>query len=330
MDSDSRSYWIITIVLLAMAAIFAITETAISSVSKTRIKVDADRGDRRAEKALMVLENFEDAITTLLICTNIVHILMASIVTVAVTKLWGLSAVSISTIVTTIVVFFAGEMLPKSIAKKKPEQFTLAFSGMLSVLMKIFKPLSHALSVIGCFVSEHIKGEPELTVTEDELYDIIEDMSEEGTIDEQQADLLSSALDFSKTTAGSIMTPIESVSAIDIERSPEDILDYVQSQNHSRLPVFKGNKDNIVGMLHIRKFMKAWLKQKKAPDILPILDRVYFTSTEAEIDNLLKRMSEKKVTMAVVRDSRRRTLGIVTVEDILEELVGEIYDEEDV
>ena len=338
MDSDSRSYWIITAILIALAAIFALCETAISSVSQNRIKADTERGDTRAEKALYVLENFESAITTLLICTNIVHLLAASLVTVAVTRLWGLKAVTAGTILTTIVVFFAGEMLPKSIAKKRPEQFTLAFAGMLKILMQLLKPLSGALSAIGRTVSDRIQGEPEVTVTEEELKDMIEDLSEEGTIDEEQADLLTSTLDFAKTTAEAIMTPVSKMAAVDIRSDPEEILSFVKEQNHSRIPVYKDSPDRIVGMLQVRKFMKAWLKEGKAPDIRPLLDRVYFTGKDIEIDELLRKMSARKVSMAVVKDRSvddspkkgwQKTLGIVTVEDILEELVGEIYDEED-
>jgi len=331
MDSDSRSYLIISLLLVALAAFFAVTETAISSVSKNRLKMMADRGDARAKKALYVLDHFERAITTLLICTNIVHISVASIVTVAVTRIWGLSAVSISTIVTTIVVFFAGEMLPKSIGKKKPEHFTLSNSGILMVLMKICAPLSAILSKIGVFVSKKLKTEPEVSVTEEELYNIIEDMSEEGSIDEEQADLLSSALRFARKTAGQIMTPVENIAAVNIEDPPEKILKFLREQNHSRVPVYKGNIDHIIGILQVRKVLKSWIVNNKIPRILPLLDHVYYTTPETEVDDLLDYLSEKKATMAVVREKKGegKTLGLVSVEDILEELVGEIYDEDD-
>ena len=331
MDSDSRSYWIITLFLIFFAAFFALAETAISSVSKNRIRTEASRGDPRAEKALYVLDHFENAITTLLICTNIVHISTAALVTVAVTKLWGLSAVSLSTVITTIVVFFAGEMLPKSIAKKKPMQFTLATVGILTVLMKVLSPFSMILSKIGRFVSKKISQEQEVSVTEEELYDIIEDMNEEGSIDDQQAGLLSSALRFSKKTAFDIMTPMDQVVAVNISDGPEKILRVIRSQNHSRVPVYRGDPDHIIGVLQIRKVLKQWIMNEKLPAILPLLDRVYFTGPETEVDELLERMSGQKVTMAVLRESGSggKTLGIVSVEDILEELVGEIYDEDD-
>ena len=338
MDSDSRTYWMLTAVLIALAAMFALMETAISTVSESRIRVDAEHGDSRAQKALYVLEHFETAITTLLICTNIVHIAAASLVTVAITRIWGVGAVSAGTAILTIVVFFAGEMLPKSIARKRPEQFTLTFAGLLTFLMKVLKPLSGILASIGKAVNDRIKGEPELTVTEDELKDMIEDLSEEGTLSEEQADLLTSTLNFAKTTAGAIMTPVDKMAAVDIDKKPEEILSFVREQNHSRLPVYRGTPDRIVGVLSIRKFMKAWIREGKAPDIRPLLDRVYFTGKDTEIDELLRKMSARKVSVAVVKErdlsagkqpGLNRTLGIVTVEDILEELVGEIYDEED-
>jgi len=331
MDSDSRSYWIITVILIFLAAFFAATETAISSVSENRIRSEAGRGDSRAVKALYILEHFENAITTLLICTNIVHISAASLVTIAVTRIWGLSAVSLSTVITTIVVFFAGEMLPKSIAKKKPEQFTLGTAGVLRVLMTLCYPLAIVLSKIGRFISNKVSQEKEISVTEEELYDIIEDMNEEGSIDSEQAGLLSSALRFSRKTAGDIMTPIGNVICVDIEEGPEKILNVIRNQNHSRVPVYRNSPDHIIGMLQIRKILKNWIMQKDIPALSPLLDRVYFTTPDTELDELLDRLSEKKVTMAIIRERGKggKTLGIVSVEDILEELVGEIYDEDD-
>ena len=210
MDDGSRlsmTPWLVAVVLLLLAAYFAVTETAIASVSRSRIKVKADRGDPRAEKAQYVLDHFDRAVTTLLICTNIVHLAAAAIVTVAVTARWGLSAVTVSTLITTIVVFFAGEMLPKSIAKSGSERFTLANAGTLKLLMTVFTPLSAALTAIGQAAANLTRGDPEISVTEDELYDLIEDMTEEGTLDEEQGDLISSALQFGDVTVESILTP---------------------------------------------------------------------------------------------------------------------------
>lgn len=331
MDSDSRSYWLTAFVLLFFAAFFALTETAVSSVSQTKVRSKAEHGDRRAEKALYVLSNFEAAVSTLLICTNVVHISIASLVTVCVTRMWGLSAVTAGTLLTTVTVFFFGEMLPKSVAKKKSLEITLITAGTLCVLMRLLKPLSLLLSKIGSFVSKLMKQEQEISVTEEEIQDIIEDMSEDGAIDEVQADLLSSALRFTKRKAADIMTPMAAVAAVDIHDTPENVLDYINRQNHSRVPVYDGDRENILGMLQIRKVFKAWMKKGRAPQFITLLDKVCFTVPETEIDELLDEMSADKCTLAVVREKRSggRALGIVTVEDILEELVGEIYDEED-
>ena len=330
MDDGSRLPWIIAILLLLCAAWLAVAETAFASVSRSRIKLRADRGEERAEKAQLVLEDFDRAITTLLICTNAVHIAAASLVTVAVTRRWGLSAVSISTILTTIVVFFAGEMLPKSIAKKYSERFALSCAPTLRFLMALLAPLSKLLTAIGHGAAKLTRGDAELSVTEDELYDLIEDMTEEGTLDEEQGDLISSALQFGDVTVESILTPRVDLSAIDIGKSYEEILAQIKSQNHSRLPVFEGSIDNIIGILQIRTFIKAYLRLGAQMDVRELLDKPLFIHQSTNIDELLPLMTKARQNIAVVTDNYGGTLGIVTVEDILEELVGEIWDEDDV
>lgn len=330
MDDGSRLPWIIAVLLLFCAAFFAVTETAFASCPKSRIKTAAERGDARAKTALIVLDDFDRAISTLLICTNIVHIATASIVTVAVTRLWGLSAVSVSTIITTIVVFFAGEMLPKSLAKKYSEQLALATGPVLRFLMKVFAPLSAFLTAIGQAAAKLIPGEAPVSVTEDELYGIIEDMTEEGSLDEEQGELISSALQFGEVTVESVLTPRVDLVAVDISSSHEEILSTIKTSNHSRLPVYEGSVDNIIGVLQIRKFIKAYLRLGENLDIRPLMDEVFFIHQSTNIDELLPVMSKRKLNMAVVTDNYGGTLGIVTIEDILEELVGEIWDEDDV
>ena len=330
MDDGSRLPWIIAVLLLFCAAFFAVAETAYASCPKSRVKAAAERGDARAKTALLILDDFDKAISTLLICTNIVHIATASIVTVAVTKMWGLSAVSISTIVTTIVVFFAGEMLPKSIAKKYSEPLALATGPVLRFLMKVFTPLSALLTWIGQSAAKLTPEENPVSFTEDELYDIIEDMTEEGSLDEQQGELISSALQFGEVTVESVLTPRVDLVAVDISSSLESILAVIKTTNHSRLPVYEGSIDNIIGVLQIRKFIKAYLRLGNNLDLRPLLDEVFFIHQSTNIDELLPVMSKRKLNMAVVTDNYGGTLGIVTVEDILEELVGEIWDEDDV
>ncbi len=328
--SPELTPWIIAVALLFCAMFFAVAETAFASASRTKMKVAAERGEPGAKRAMYILDNFDMAISTLLICTNIVHIATASLVTVAVTRLWGLSAVSVSTIVTTIVVFFAGEMLPKSIAKKYSERFAKACSGVLLFFMKLFGPLSRLLTKIGQAAARLTPGDGETSMTEDEIYDMIEDMTEEGSLDEEQGDLISSALQFGEVTVESVLTPRVDLAAVDIASSHEEILAYIKNQPHSRLPVYEGSIDNIIGILQIRRFIKAYLRQGNDLNIRPLLDEAFFVHHSMNIDELLPVMSKRKLNMAVVTDNYGGTLGIVTVEDILEELVGEIWDEEDI
>ena len=330
MDDGSRLPWIIAALLLVCAAFFAVTETSMASASRSRIKASAERGDFRAKKTLYVLDNFDLAISTLLICTNIVHIAAASIVTLAVTRKWGVSAVSISTIITTIVVFFAGEMLPKSVAKKYSDTLALSCAPVLCFFMKLFAPLSKLLTWIGQAAAKLTPGDSQISVTEDELYDIIEDMTEEGSLDEDQGDLISSALQFGDVTVESVLTPRVDIVAININSSHAELLSLIKSTNHSRLPVYEGSIDNIIGVLQIRKYIKAYLRLGENLDIKPMLDEVFFVHQSTNIDELLPILSKRKLNIAVVTDNYGGTLGIVTVEDILEELVGEIWDEDDV
>ena len=330
MDDGSRLPWIIAALLLVCAAFFAVTEPSMASASRSRSKASAERGEFRAKKTLYVLDNFDLAISTLLICTNIVHIAAASIVTLAVTKKWGVSAVSISTIITTVVVFFAGEMLPKSVAKKYSDTLALSCAPVLCFFMKLFAPLSKLLTWIGQAAAKLTPGDSQISVTEDELYDIIEDMTEEGSLDEDQGDLISSALQFGDVTVESVLTPRVDIVAININSSHAELLSLIKSTNHSRLPVYEGSIDNIIGVLQIRKYIKAYLRLGENLDIKPMLDEVLFIHQSTNIDELLPILSRRKLNIAVVTDNYGGTLGIVTVEDILEELVGEIWDEDDV
>lgn len=330
MDDGSKPPLLWVIFLLLGAAYCAITETALSSASRNKIKVASDHGNPRAKTVLSIMDNFDKAITTLLICTNIFHIANASIVTVYVTRRWGLSAVTLSTIITTIAVFFAGEMLPKSIAKKLPEKLIIACAPLLSLLMKVLSPLSRLLTWIGQAATRRSKAEAHVSVTEDELHDIIDEMAEEGALDEKQSELISSALEFGDVTAEGILTPRVDIDAIDIDDNPDNILSFIKNQTHSRIPVYEGSIDNIIGVLQIRKFLKGYLQTGKMPSVRETMDEVYYAHQSTEIHELLPEMSRHKLSMAVITDSYGGTVGIITVEDILEELVGEIWDESDV
>ncbi len=330
MDDGSRLPIILAIFLLFGAVYFAVAETAFAACSKARLKAASERSEAGAGQALYILNHFEQAISTMLIGTNLCHLFISALVTLFVTRRWGLSAVTVSTILTTLAVFFAGEMLPKSIAKKYPERLAKACSGSLRVFMTLFYPLSWLLSKIGESAVKLSRQEPELSVTEDELYDIIEDMTEEGSLDEERGELISSALQFGDLTVESVVTPRMDVVALNVDAGGDEILAQIKAQNHSRLPVYEGSIDRIIGILQIRKYIKAYLRGGEQPDLRSLLDEALFVHQSTELSELLPMMSRQRINMAVVTDNFGGTLGIVTVEDIVEEIVGEIWDEDDV
>ena len=330
MDDGSRLPIILAIFLLFGAVYFAVAETAFAACSKARLKAASERSEAGAGQALYILNHFEQAISTMLIGTNLCHLFISALVTLFVTRRWGLSAVTVSTILTTLAVFFAGEMLPKSIAKKYPERLAKACSGSLRVFMMLFYPLSWLLSKIGESAVKLSRQEPELSVTEDELYDIIEDMTEEGSLDEERGELISSALQFGDLTVESVVTPRMDVVALNVDAGGDEILAQIKAQNHSRLPVYEGSIDRIIGILQIRKYIKAYLRGGEQPELRSLLDEAFFVHQSTELSELLPMMSRQRINMAVVTDNFGGTLGIVTVEDIVEEIVGEIWDEDDV
>lgn len=331
MDGDSWLSWLSLVLLLLAAAYFALAETAAATVGRIRLRTRLEQGDQRAKKALYVQDNFEQAISTMLIGTNITHISAATLVTLLVTRTWGTSWVAVGTVVCTIVVFFAGEMLPKTIAKKYSERCALATAASLCFFMGLFGPLAKFLTGVGNAFAKLSKGDGEITVTEDELYDIIETMTDEGELSEERGELVSSALEFADVTVERVFTPRVDVTALNVDETPEKVLTVIREARHSRLPVYEGSIDNIIGILQIRKYIKAYLRQKdSAPSLRALLDEPCFVHQSASIDELLTELSRRKLNMAVVTDNYGGTMGIVTVEDILEELVGEIWDEDDI
>ena len=314
---------------MLVACYFATAETALASANRIRIKSLADDGNRRAQKTVALLDDFDRALTTLLVGTNIVHIACASLTTLFVKRLWGAGAVAVSTVVLAIVVFFAAEMLPKSFARAYPEEAALALAPSLRTLMTLLSPITVLFSGISKFITR-LFGVPDApTVTEDELYDIIESIGEEGGIEEEASRLIHSALEFDDITVQQVLTPRNRMVTVALDDSCEEILSVIRESRHSRLPVYDKTPDNIVGILRIRRYLKAYLAQGENVSLAELMDPPYFLPRKRRIDDALSEMSGRKQHIAVVRDDFGGVLGIVTVEDILEELVGEIWDEDD-
>jgi len=221
-------------------------------------------------------------------------------------------------------------MIPKSFGKANSTKIALAVSGSLRTFMKILTPVAYFFTYISNCVSKLFPvNDSEPFMTEEELYDIIETANEEGVLDEDQQELVHSALDFDDITVGDIFTARKDIVALDINSSQEDILRIIKKYKYSRIPIYKDNLDNIIGILPVRKLLKAYIKNETI-DLKDMLLKPHYTMCDMPIDNVLREMSGKKIHMSIVVDDNGKTLGIVTVEDILEELVGDIWDEDDV
>lgn len=332
MDDGSWLQLAVFIIMVILGAYFAGCESAYSALNKIRLKTRAEDGDVKAKKALYISNNFDKAITTLLIGNNITHIAAASVATAFVAGIWDINDPKVSvlcTVISTAIVFLFSEMIPKAFANDRCDSMSMACAGSLRFLMKVLTPLVAFFSLISNTVSKWFKTEEAPSITEEELYDIIDTIEEEGVMDEEQSDLFKSALDFSGTTAADVMTMRGDICAVDISMSNEEIVKEIIKDNHSRLPVYDGDLDNILGVLQIRSFLKAYRKDPNV-DIRSMLTETFFVRDNANIDDLLSVMRKKKNYLAVVTDEADKTLGIVTIEDFLEELVGEIWDEDDV
>ena len=342
MGSDSIPLWIIFIVCVLGGAYFAATESSFSAVNKIKIKSLADDENKRAKGVLLILNRFEKALTTLLIGNNVTKIAGASVFTILATDIFrdkfnksdayleSFTFSVICSVLSTVIIFLFSEMIPKSFANDRSETVSLFTQGSLRVLMKIFLPLSSFFNLISNAASRLFsKGEAEPSITEDELAEIIETAEEEGVVDEEQSDMLKSALEFTKTTVSEIMTMEKDMNAVAVNATPDEVLSVILNTVHSRLPVRAANSDRIVGILRVRSFLKAYQKNQNV-NIRSVMTTPYIVRDNAKIDNLLTHMRQHKIQMAIVQDERKCVVGLVTIEDILEELVGEIYDEEDI
>lgn len=321
-------YIAIIILLVVLSAVFSSTETAFSSVNRIRIKAYANDGNKRAKKALNIIDNFDKALTAILIGNNIVNILSASLATVMFTEYFGTGSVGIATLVMTIVVLIFGEILPKSLASENAEKMTLIMAPILSAFITIIKPIVFLISKLKNAVTKLFGSKKEEPfVTEEELKYLIDEIQDEGILEEQESDLVRSALDFDEITINEILIPRVNVEAIDIESSLDQIKDAFLNTKYSRFPIYKDSIDNIIGILHQSDFFTVYFNDKQ--DLKSILNKPLYIPEYQKISVTLNLMQKQKVHMAVVIDEYGGTKGIVTLEDIIEELVGEIYDESD-
>ncbi|MDE5764508.1 MAG: hemolysin family protein [Ruminococcus sp.] len=323
MDSAIIGKIVLVVVMMLFSALFSSTETAYSSVNKLRLKNYAAQGNKKAETALNLANRFDDVLTAVLIGNNIVNIATSSVSTLIFVSFFGSSGAGISTAVITVLVLIFCEVLPKSYAKRNAEKLALLFAGGLSVLVTVLKPFVWILNSM----SSIFKGEEAPTVTEDELKYMIDEIEEEGVIEEQESELVKSALDFDEITVNEILIPRVKVIGVDIEDSISEIKETFGREMYSRMPVYEKSLDNIIGIITNKAFFKMLAEEKN--DIRGIIQEVPHIADTSLISETMKFMQKAKVHLAVVTDQYGGTKGIVTLEDIIEELVGEIYDEDD-
>ena len=328
MDQSSIIWLIVIVLLIGLSAFFSATETAFSSISRARLKNYANSGDKRAKRTLRVVEKYDTALSAVLIGNNIVNIGAASVGTLVFTDLMGPSGAGVSTVVLTVAVLIFGEVVPKSLAKQHPENVAMRASAPIAFLMKFFYPMILILQRIVKLFSKKVGGEQQPSVTEEELKVIIEEIEDEGVLNEHESELVQSAIDFDDITADEILTPRVDVTAVEVNDSPEKIKDLFFSTGFTRMPVYKKSIDDIIGVVNEKDFIKAYLENRDV-DIRAIMQTVIFVPPKKRISGLMKELQKARLHIAVVSDPFGGTIGIVTLEDIIEELVGEIWDESD-
>lgn len=317
------------LILIILSAFFSSVETAFSTVNTIRLKHDAQNGSKKAQDALYITENYDKALTTVLIGNNIVNISCSSIATVLCINLFGDMGAAISTGAVTLLVLTFGEIMPKCIAKERADSYCLFTARALRILMTVFTPIVFIfIKMKSAALKRMHKNEKTPSVTEDELKYIIESIEEEGVLEQQERELVQSALDFDEKTVQEVLTPRVDITAIEVNDDVRDIAKLILSERYSRIPVYKDTLDNIIGILHTRDFLEA-IVNGETPNIQKLIQPAYFIYKTKKLSKVLTDFKHKKPNIAIVSDEYGGTVGIVTMEDLLEEIVGEIWDEDE-
>ena len=320
--------WVALVVLVAFSAFFSASETAFSSLNQIRLKSRAEDGDTSAARVLAMAEKYDKLLSTILIGNNIVNIAAASIGTIIFTKMLGAErGATVSTMVLTVVVLIFGEVTPKSLAKEMPETVATAVAPALSLLMLMFTPLTWLFSQWKRLLGHFVHSTEEDTITEGELMTMVSEAENDGELTDRESELIRSAIEFDDVEVEEILTPRVDVIAVEDDMPLEEVAQTFAESGYSRLPVYHDTIDNIIGVVHEKDFYMARLK--KEVKLEELVKPTLYTTGSTQISQLLRTLREQHHHMAVVVDEYGGTEGIITLEDILEELVGEIWDEHD-
>lgn len=323
------SHLIIIVVCLIMSAYFSATETAFSTFNRIRMKNLAEKGNKKAQTALKLADSYDTLISTILIGNNIVNILASAMGTILFTELLKSQdlGATVSTAVLTVVVLIFGEISPKTMAKNNPESFVLFSTPIIRAFYIILYPFSFIFKIWQNLLAKIFKKSDDQGMTEEELISIIEEAEEEGGIDEEEGTLIKSAIEFGDLTVEDIFTPRIDVTAISKDATKQEIVSVFTESGYSRLPVYEDELDNTIGILYYKDFyFRAY---NKPVHITEIIKPVIYVAKSQPVNELMKELQEKQLHLAIVTDEFGSVAGIVTLEDILEEIVGEIWDEHD-
>ena len=323
---------IVIFICILFSAFFSGTETAFSTVNQVRLKSYADSGSKKAKRAktaLYICDNYDKTITTILIGNNIVNLGGSSLATVLCINIWGDIGAAIATGATTFLVLTFGEIIPKCIGKESSETIALYTAGILRVFMFVLYPIVLFFIGLKSIVIKMLRIKNDApSVTEDELKYIINSIEEEGVLEQQEKELVQSALDFDEKTAFEILTPRVDMTAVDIDSDYEIMKKTILEERFSRIPVYQGNYDNIIGIIHSRDFLEEMAMSVK-PNIKKLIQPAQFVYKNQRLSDILTEFRKNKHHMAIVIDEYGGTLGLITMEDLLEEIVGEIWDEDE-
>lgn len=331
MDSSSVSQIIALVFLVAMSAVFSSSETAITSVSKIKVRQLDQKDNKNAHLLKKLHDNMQTTISTILIGNNIVNIAASSIATILFTNIFHQNGALISTVVMTVFVLIFGEVIPKTIAQYKNKSVALKFSRFIYLLTIVFKPIVKVLNVLTRLVIKLFVGEDEdsSTLTEEELKTLVEVSEEEGVLKNQETEIMINALELKETLAVDIMTPRTSMASVDIEDAESDLKEIIKNITYSRIPVYEDSIDDIIGVLHIKELAHKIIEDDRDFKVRDILKPAFYAYEYIPVVDLFKQMRTKNISISIIIDEYGGTSGIVTMEDILEELVGEIDDEYD-
>lgn len=320
-------YAVAIVILIGCSAFFSMSETAFTSVNQIRLKKMANEGDAKAARSLRILEDYDKFLTTILVGNNIVNIAATSLATLVFSVLLGAETGALaSTVIMTLAILTFGEITPKCIAKSRPERTCMRICGVIHVLEIVLSPISWFFSRITKFVSRNNRESD--VMTEDELEVIIDEIESDGVIDKDESELIKSAMRFDDVQASEVYLPRMDIVAIDVSATTEELGNLIASSGYSRIPVYENSIDNIIGVAYAKEFYNNSFMDVPF-EIKDIVRPVKYVPESMSIATILKDFQKSKIHMAVVLDSYGGTMGIVTMEDLLEELVGDIWDESD-